>query len=171
MGVTRKPHPFGNECHKICFGITSIFWRAHIFEGSDRPAHIDKNIHSDLGITVGLVLQMYDPLFYMVKAVVTDSGFLIIWAHGFWRSKVGISNVKSKGVYVPVCTVFARHYLYRGDVDNQNAIRHVVRTKHKIGWEDVCINYMWEIISSAFFRVCIEVNSHLCLKCFLKKDK
>ena len=39
MCVPRKPHPFGNEYHKICDGDKGrpILWRLEIVEGKDRP--------------------------------------------------------------------------------------------------------------------------------------
>ena len=37
MCVGRKPHPFGNERHTICCGLTSILWIAQILEVKDRP--------------------------------------------------------------------------------------------------------------------------------------
>ena len=37
MCVGSKPHPFGNERHTICCGLTSIFWRSHIEGGKYSP--------------------------------------------------------------------------------------------------------------------------------------
>ena len=37
MRVGCKPHPFGNEIHTICCGLTSILWRSQIVEGKNRP--------------------------------------------------------------------------------------------------------------------------------------
>ena len=48
MCVTRKPHPFGNEYHRITDGATEkglegkpIMWRVNIQEGKDRPKKLD----------------------------------------------------------------------------------------------------------------------------------
>ena len=53
------------------------FWMAHIAEGNDILAHMFPKLHSDLGRTVRLMIQMYEPLFYMGKNVVMDSGFCV----------------------------------------------------------------------------------------------
>ena len=37
MCVGSKTHPFGNERHTICYGLTSILWRAQIVEGKYHP--------------------------------------------------------------------------------------------------------------------------------------
>ena len=33
----KKPHPFGNEYHSICCGVTGIMFRVDLVEGKDRP--------------------------------------------------------------------------------------------------------------------------------------
>ena len=71
--VRRKPHYFGNEFHTTCCGLTSILWRAQIFEWKNIPAHLGPKINSEHRRTVGLMIQVCEPLFYMVKAVVMDS--------------------------------------------------------------------------------------------------
>ena len=75
--VGSKLHLFGNEHHPICYGIASILWRAYIVNKKDRPAQLVLNLHSELGRTVGLMLQMCKPLFSTGKDVVTDSGFFV----------------------------------------------------------------------------------------------
>ena len=88
--VRRKPNNDGNERHVIFYGITQILWRAQIVEGKDRPAQLDPNIQSKIGRTVGIMLWMCEPLFYMVKAVFVDSGFCVA---------NGIVALGLKGVY------------------------------------------------------------------------
>ena len=77
MCVRRKPHIFGNECHKIFCGLTLILWRAHIVDGKDRLAQLGPNMHSELGRTVGLVIWMCKSLFSTGKYVVMDSVFVL----------------------------------------------------------------------------------------------
>ena len=77
MCVGRKPHTFVNERHTICCALTSILWRSHIVEGKDRPTEIGKKKWEDLGKTVGLMLQICEPIFSTGKCVVLDSGFCV----------------------------------------------------------------------------------------------
>ena len=46
--VGRKPHPFGNEIHTVCCGLTSILRRYHI---GVVPAPDEKNHLVDITIT------------------------------------------------------------------------------------------------------------------------
>ena len=63
MCVGRKPHPFGNERHTICRGVTSIYCGEHrLFEGKDRPPQLGPKEGVELGATVGLMLQMCRPI-------------------------------------------------------------------------------------------------------------
>ena len=66
---------------------------------------------------------------------------------------------------------FYCHYLYRGDVDNHNDMRHDGGTKQKVGLENAWITHRWSIGVFTFFIACTEVNSILCLRYFLKKDE
>ena len=77
MCIVRKPYPFGNERHTICYAVTSILWRAHTMEGKDRSNQISKNKWEELGNTVGIILRMYKPRFSTGKCVVLDSGFCV----------------------------------------------------------------------------------------------
>ena len=90
MCVGRKPHPFGNEQNYICCALTSIMWRAQIMEGKDRPTHIGPKKWEELGKTVGIMLQICEPIFSTVQCVVLDSGFCV--------SK-GITALLEFGVY------------------------------------------------------------------------
>ena len=66
---------------------------------------------------------------------------------------------------------FGRHYLYIVAVDNHNCVYHDVGTKHKVGLENIFITHRWSIRVFVSLISCIEVNSFLCLKYFLNKDK
>ena len=90
MCVRRKPHTFGNERHIVLCGITSILLMLQIVEGEYRLAQLGPNLHSDLGITAGLMLWMYEPIFYTEKYVLTDIGFCVT---------NGIIALAAKGVY------------------------------------------------------------------------
>ena len=90
MCVVRTPHTFGNERHAIFFILTSIMSRSQIVEGKDRPTQFVPKKWEDLGKTVGLMLQMCEPIFSTGKCVVLDSGFFV--------SK-GITALLEFGVY------------------------------------------------------------------------
>ena len=66
-------------------------WKTHIVEYKARPAHMGPKIHSEIGITVGIILCMYKPIFSKVKYVVVDSGFCVA---------NGIVALAAKVVYV-----------------------------------------------------------------------
>ena len=93
MCVEQKLNNFGNEHYAIYCGLTSILWRAHIFEGKDRPKQMGPKLHLELGRTVGLMIQMCGPIFYTGKYVVMDSGFCV---------SNGIVALAMKGVYSSV---------------------------------------------------------------------
>ena len=62
-------------------------------EGKDRPTELGKKKWEDLGDTVGIMLQMCEPIFSTGKCVVLDSGFCV--------SK-GITALLEFGVYTDV---------------------------------------------------------------------
>ena len=53
--------------------LTSILWRAQIVEGKDRPTELGKKKWEEMGKTVGLMLQMCEPIFSTGKCVVTST--------------------------------------------------------------------------------------------------
>ena len=63
MRVSRKPHPFVNEQHTIACEITITMCRSKISEGKDRPAQLGAKKWSEIGKTVGLIIQMCNPIF------------------------------------------------------------------------------------------------------------
>ena len=91
MCVGSKPHPFGNERHNICCGLTSILWRSKIVEGKYCPQQIGQKGYNELGRMVSLMLRMCRPIFGSGKAVVLGSVFCV--------AKV-ITDIKYKGFYV-----------------------------------------------------------------------
>ena len=42
--VGSKPHPFGNERHKISCALTSILFRTLIVEGKEQPKELEKKV-------------------------------------------------------------------------------------------------------------------------------
>ena len=78
MYVPRKPHPFGNEYHSVCCGVSRIMWRIEMVEGKDTPAGTRKEFDDKGGSTVGLLLRMCKPFFYTGMALVLDSGFCVL---------------------------------------------------------------------------------------------
>ena len=77
MCVGHKTHPFANERHTICCGLTSILWRAQIEQGKDLPGPLGKKEYNELRKTVSLTLRMYRPIFGSGKAIVLESGFCV----------------------------------------------------------------------------------------------
>ena len=99
--VGRKPHPFGNERHMICCGLTSILWRPQIVEGKYCPSQRGAKKHQELGKTVGLILRMCKHIFGSGKAVVFDSGVCVA---------KGIVELEYRGVYGGVLTKKRRYW-------------------------------------------------------------
>ncbi len=60
----RKPHPFGNEYHSACCGITGIMFSVEMVEGKDRPRQLGiPEFQQDHGKTGGLLLCMLKSYF------------------------------------------------------------------------------------------------------------
>ena len=76
----RKPHPFGNEYHTACCGLTGILFSLELVEGKDRPRGRAPANYDDLGKTVGLLLRLLEPVFNTGRYVVLDSGFCVLKA-------------------------------------------------------------------------------------------
>ena len=60
--VGLKPHPFENQWHTIYCALASILWRAHIVAVKDRRTQLCKKKWEELGKTVGLMLQICEPM-------------------------------------------------------------------------------------------------------------
>ena len=91
MCVGSKQHPFFNDHHTICCGITYILWRVKIVKAGYIPEHLGPNLHSDIGRTVLLVFRMCEPLFYKGKSIVMKINFCVA---------NGIVAIVAKGVHV-----------------------------------------------------------------------
>ncbi len=77
----RKPHPFGNEYHTICCGLTGIMFGIDLVEGKDRPVELSANDDPNgRGKTVELLARMCAPLTQTGKIVTLDSGFCVLSA-------------------------------------------------------------------------------------------
>ena len=77
----RKPHPFGNEYHSACCGITGIMFSVEMVEGKDRPRQLGiPEFQSDHGKTGGLLLCLLKSYFSSGRYVVLDSGFCVLKA-------------------------------------------------------------------------------------------
>ena len=86
----RKPHPFGNEYHSACCGITGIMFVIEMVEGKDRPPDLGPALFEELGKTAGLLLRMLQSIFNTGRYVVLDSGFCVLAA---------VCALFKKGVY------------------------------------------------------------------------
>ena len=113
MCVGRKPHHFVYERNTIYCGFTLILWRAHIVEDKDRPAQLGPKLHSELGITVGLILWMCKPIFSTDKSIVIDISFCVA---------NGIVALVAKGVNYGALINKRRYWpkSVPGDIINQN---------------------------------------------------
>ena len=76
----RKPHPFGNEWHTACCGMTRILFSIELVEGKDRPREMGRQEFDVLGKTVGLLLRMLKSVFNTGRYIVLDSGFCVLKA-------------------------------------------------------------------------------------------
>ena len=79
MCVERKPHPFGNEYHSICCGLSGIIMFAiEICEGNDEPPEKPRPPWSDEGQTGGLLCRLTKSIHNTGKVVILDSGFSVL---------------------------------------------------------------------------------------------
>ncbi|MBM4179814.1 MAG: hypothetical protein FJ211_10875, partial [Ignavibacteria bacterium] len=75
----RKPHPFGNEYHSACCGISTIMFVIEMVEGKDAPALL-RRPYEAMGKTAGLLLRMLSSYFGTGRYIVLDSGFCVLKA-------------------------------------------------------------------------------------------
>ena len=94
--VPRKPHPFGNEYHSICCGLSGIMCAIELVEGKDRPKELGKpDGYSKGGATVGLLLRLTKSLYHTGKCVILDSGFCVL---------KGLVELRKVGVFASAVT-------------------------------------------------------------------
>jgi Transposase IS4 len=101
MFVPRKPHPFGNEWHTICCGLSSIMFSIELVEGKDRPPQREPIEFENLGKTGGLLLRLTKSLWNSAKVVVLDSGFCVLKA---------LIELRQKGVYAAALVKKRRYW-------------------------------------------------------------
>ena len=77
MCVGCKLHPSGKELHTISCELTSILFRYFIVEGKDQLKELGQKKYSELGKTVGMMLQMCNTLYGVRKSEVMDIGFCV----------------------------------------------------------------------------------------------
>ena len=85
----RKPHPFGNEYHSACCGLSTIMFVIEMVEGKDAPSLLCWPFNA-LGKTVGLLLQMLQSYFGTGRYILLDSGFCVLKA---------ITELKRNGLF------------------------------------------------------------------------
>ena len=78
MFPPRKPHPFGNEYHKIACAKSKGIYNVEIVEGKDQPRVMGKKEFEEKGATAGLMARTKKPLWGTGKVVVMDSGFCVL---------------------------------------------------------------------------------------------
>lgn len=87
----RKPHPFGNEYHTACCGLSGIMFSMEMVEGKDRPPDLGTpEFEAGVGKTGGLLLRILKSCFNTGRYVVLDSGFCVLKA---------IVALYEKGIY------------------------------------------------------------------------
>lgn len=101
MFVPRKPHPFGNEWHSICCGLSGVMFAIELVEGKDRPPEAPKLPFENEGKTVGLLLRMTEKLWGSARVVVLDSGFCVL---------KGLIELRKKGVFAAAIVKKRRYW-------------------------------------------------------------
>ena len=87
----RKPHPFGNEWHTICYGLSGIMYAVELREGKDAPKEKPTDPQEEkIGKTGCLLLRLTKALYTTGKVVILDSGFCVLQA---------IIALRDKGVF------------------------------------------------------------------------
>ena len=87
----RKPHPFGNEYHSICCGLSGIMYAVELREGKDAPAQREVDPEEKkIGKTACLLLRLTKALYTTGKVVILGSGFCVLQA---------IIALQEKGVF------------------------------------------------------------------------
>ena len=87
----RKPHPFGNEYHTVCCGMSGIMFAIEMVEGKDRPQDLGPpEFESVIGKTGGLLLRILKSCFNLGRYVVLDSGFCVLKAIVALYEKYGV---------------------------------------------------------------------------------
>ena len=64
----RKPHPFGNEYHSICCGLSGIMFVIELVMGTDSPIPSYHDPTNAKGNTVGLLLRLFKSLYSSGKS-------------------------------------------------------------------------------------------------------
>ena len=105
----RKPHPFGNEYHDICCGLSNILFRILLVEGKDKPQNKPPSEFERYGPTTHLLLECCRTIFHTGRVVILDSGFCVLKA---------IVKLREYGVFASAVIKKRRYWpsLVKGDV-------------------------------------------------------
>jgi hypothetical protein len=97
----RKPHPFGNEYHSACCGISTILFVIEMVEGKNAPDLLCRP-YKAMGKTAGLLLRMLSSYFGTGRYIVLDSGFCVLKAivEAKWFVWVCIDKKEDSGRWV-----------------------------------------------------------------------
>ena len=98
----RKPHPFGNEYHTACCGVSGIMFSMEMAEGKDHPPQVFEN-YSSLGKTSGLLMRMLTSFFSTGRYVILDSGFCVL---------MGLVALKKAGIFACAVIKKCRYWPY-----------------------------------------------------------
>ena len=113
MYIPRKPWPFGNEYHMVCCCATGMMWGIDLVEGKDHLHQMGQQKYDDLGATVGLLLQLFAPIFFKGFIFILDSGFCVL---------KGIIELCKKGVFASALIKKRRYWpkFIRGEEIKEN---------------------------------------------------
>ena len=76
---TRKPHPFGDECHTALCELSGILLVVELVEDKEYPCHAGPLEFEDLGgKTVRFLFHMMERYFSAGRYVILDCGFCVL---------------------------------------------------------------------------------------------
>jgi Transposase IS4 len=101
MFVPRKPHPYGNEWHSICCGLSGLMFAVELVEGRDRPIERPQEKYDECGKTGGLLIRLTEKLWGTGSVVVLDSGFCVLKA---------LIELRNKGVFAAAVVKKRRYW-------------------------------------------------------------
>ena len=145
MVVPCKPHPFGNEWHTICCGISGIMFYLELVEGKDRPPELPDLNRNKFGNTVNLLLRMCSTIFGSGRIVILDSGFCVL---------KGIVELAKNGV-------FAGAQIKKGSIDQNTywVMLLILTSKMNLLGNQMQFVVRWKVYNTTFL-LSMKVNTH-----------
>lgn len=150
MFVPRKPHPFGNEWHTICCGVSGIMFAIELVEGKDAPPERGAPMFDEFGKTVGLLLRLTQSIWYSGKVIILDSGFCVL---------KGLIELKKKGLYASALIKKRRYWpkhVKGDDVKEHFADKAVGEAD---AWYGIFENHPWHLFAMKEPTYCMMLMS------------